>query len=98
MALLLGRFVARLSTGDLKADIRRGREWLVRISGGNDFGYDALQWHNYLWSTDAGGYRWSRRSPDKWARYVHAAMKRPGWADAVRALETDEQRDTETSG
>lgn len=31
MSLLLGDFVARLSTGDLKADI--SRDWLVRIGG-----------------------------------------------------------------
>jgi len=58
MTLLLGRFVARHSTDDLKATIRRGRQWLVRIAGGEDFGYDAPRWHEYLWATDAGGYKW----------------------------------------
>jgi hypothetical protein len=95
MALLLGGFVARLSTGDLKADIRRGREWLVGCARGEDFGYDALRWHDYLWATDAGGYRWSRRSPDKWARHVRAGMARPGWSDAVRELEAEELRHAE---
>jgi hypothetical protein len=95
MSLLLGGFVARLSTGDLKADIRRGREWLVRTARGEDFGYDALRWHEYLWATDAGGYKWCRRSPDKWARHVQAGMARPGWAEAVRELEAEEQRHAE---
>jgi hypothetical protein len=80
MTLLLGGFVARLSSGDLKADIRQGRKWLVEIGGGQDFGYDALGWHEFLWATDAGGYKWSRRSPEKWARHVQAGMSWPGWA------------------
>ena len=96
MTLLLGGFVARLSTGELKADIRRGREWLVRIGGGEDFGYDALRWHEYLWATDAGGYKWSRRSPDKWVRHVRVGMTRQGWAEAVRELEAEEQTRAET--
>jgi hypothetical protein len=90
MSLLLGG-AGWLSTDDLKADIRRGREWLVRITG-EDFGYDALRWHEYLWERDAGGYRWSRRSPDKWARHVRAGMDRPEWAEAVQELaEADRQ-------
>lgn len=86
MTLLLGGFVARLSTGDLKVDIQRGREWLVRITN-QDFGYDALRWHEYLWETDAGGYRWSRHSAVKWARRVQAGMSRPAWVAAVQDLE-----------
>jgi hypothetical protein len=86
MTLLTGGFIAMLSTGDLKRDIQRGREWLVETTG-EDFGYDALRWHEYLWETDAGGYRWSRRSAEKWARHVRAGMSRPGWAEAVRELE-----------
>jgi hypothetical protein len=91
MSLLLGGFVARLSTDNLKADIRHGREWLVRIGQGEDFGYDALRWHEYLWASDDGGHKWSRRSPDKWARHVQAGMARPGWSEAVRELEAEEQ-------
>jgi hypothetical protein len=85
MRLLLGQFVARLSTGDLKADIRHGREWLVNIAG-QDFGYDALRWHDYLWDSDAGGYRWERRSRDKWAREALLAMGNPAWQQAVQEL------------
>jgi len=70
--------------------IRHGREQLARITG-QDFGYDALRWHEHLWATDAGGYKWSRRSPDKWMRHVRAGMARPGWAQAVRELEADDQ-------
>jgi hypothetical protein len=94
MSLLLGRFVARLSTGDLKADIRRGREWLVRVAPGQDFGYDAIRWHEYLWATDAGGYKWSRRNPLKWERHVRIGMTRPGWAEAVRELEAEDKGGT----
>jgi hypothetical protein len=89
MRLLLGDFAGRLSTGDLKSNIQRGRDWLVQITS-KDFGYDALQWHEYLWETDTGGYRWRRRSREKWARHVQAGMSRPGWADAVRELEGDD--------
>jgi hypothetical protein len=89
MTLLLGGFVSGLSSGDLKADIRRGREWLVTVAGGPDFGYDAHRWHEYLWATNAGGYKWSRRSPDKWARHAQVEMNRPDQVEAVRALEAD---------
>ncbi len=44
--------------------IQHGREFLVRITR-EDFGYDAMRWHNDLWDNDAGGYRWARRSRDK---------------------------------
>jgi hypothetical protein len=90
MTLLLGGFVARLSTGDLKADIRQGREWLLGIASGCDFGYDALRWHEHLWTTDAGGYKWCRRSSAKWAREVQVAINRPEWAEAVRCLEAED--------
>lgn len=90
MSLLLGGFVARLSTDNLKSDVRRGREWLVRIANGVDFGYDAIRRHEYLWATDAGGYRWCRRSPDKYARRVRAGVARPGWTEAVRELEAED--------
>ncbi len=86
MTLLLGGLATPLSSGNLKADIQSGRDWLVEITG-QDFGYDALRWHEYLWETDAGGYRWSRRSSDKWARHVRAGMSRSGWAEAVQELE-----------
>lgn len=89
MTLLLGGFVARLSSGDLKTDIRLGRDGLVRIGGGQDFGYDALRWHTYLWATNAGGYKWCRRSPDKWLRHVQAGMNQPDWTEAVRELEAE---------
>ncbi len=88
MTLLLGGFVARLSTGDLKTDIRLGRAWLERITK-QDFGYDAVRWHEYLWETDAGGYKWCRRSARKWARVAHSAVSRPAWAQAVRELEAE---------
>jgi hypothetical protein len=86
MNLLLGEFVARLSTDDLKVNIQKGREWLVSITK-QDFGYDALRWHEYLWEADAGGYKWSRRSRDKWEGRVRTGMSRPGWAEAVKELE-----------
>jgi hypothetical protein len=66
--------------------IRHGREFLVRITG-RDFGYDATRWHDYLWDTGDGGYRWARRSRDKWARQVEAATRAPEWQQAVRELE-----------
>ena len=65
--------------------IRHGREFLVQITG-EDFGYDAMRWHDHLWATDAGGYRWARRSRAKWARQVEAAINNPAWQQAVREL------------
>jgi hypothetical protein len=66
--------------------IRHGREFLVRITR-QDFGYHAMRWHDHLWDTDAGGYRWGRRSRDKWARQVEAAISTLQWQQAVRELE-----------
>jgi hypothetical protein len=75
--------------------IRHGREWLVQTAGGLDFGYDALRWHEHLWTTNAGGYRGLRRSADKWAKHVRDMMAKPGWAEAVQELEAEEQRRAE---
>lgn len=72
--------------------IRHGREFLVRITR-QDFGYDAMRWHDYLWDTDAGGYRWARRSHGKWARVVEAAISSPEWQQAVRELEASAEPD-----
>jgi len=91
MALLLGEFVARLSTGDLKVDIRNGREWLRQFARGGDFGYDALRWHEHLWATDAGGYRWCCPNAREWTQRIRAGMSRPGWVEAVRALEAEDR-------
>lgn len=89
MKQLLGDRNPWLWRGDLNATIQYGRELLTRITR-VDFGYDAVRWHEYLWETDAGGYRWSRRSPDKWLRHVRAGMARPGWAEAVAELMAEE--------
>jgi hypothetical protein len=66
--------------------IRHGREFLMQITR-RDFRYDAMRWHDHLWDTDEGGYRWARRSRDKWARQVEAATSNPEWQKAVRKLE-----------
>ncbi|HTU19472.1 MAG TPA: hypothetical protein VMG10_15535 [Gemmataceae bacterium] len=68
--------------------IRHGREFLMRITR-KDFGYNAMQWHDYLWDSNEGGYRWARRSRDKWLRQVKAAISAPQWQQAVRELEAN---------
>ena len=65
--------------------VKHGREFLVQITH-QDFGYDAKSWHDYLWDSDAGGYRWGRRSREKWARQVEIAMLDPEWRQAVKEL------------
>jgi len=91
MTLLLGGFVSGLSNGNLEADIRLGREWLTKLPGEPDFGYDAIRWHEYLWASNSGGYKWQRRSADKWARLVRESISRPEWVQAVQELEAEEQ-------
>jgi hypothetical protein len=66
--------------------IKHGHEFLVKITH-QDFGYDAMRWHDYLWDSGAGGYRWSRRSREKWARQVEAAISDPVWQEAIRELD-----------
>ncbi len=87
MHSLLGHWLPMGMSRDwsLADRIRHGREFLVRITR-QDFGYDAMRWHNHLWDTDAGGYRWARRGRDKWARQVEAAVSSPEWQAAVAAL------------
>lgn len=82
MTLLLGGFVARLSTGDLAADIRLGRKWLVDITG-EDFGYDPRAWHDHLRATDAGGYRWSNKHLG-FPKRIERATNDEDWQRAVR--------------
>ena len=87
MTSLLGQKLRMgdLGKGSLPKRIKAGREFLMRITK-QDFGYDALRWHDYLWDTNAGGYRWSRRSRSKWTRYVEAAISREDWQGAVEEL------------
>jgi hypothetical protein len=65
--------------------IQHGRNFLMQITG-QDFGYNAIRWHDYLWDSNLGGYRWARRSRDKWRRQVEAAISVPEWQQAVREL------------
>jgi hypothetical protein len=88
MYQLLGRQLPMGPREGIRDRIRSGREFLVSITG-RDFGYDALRWHEYLWDTDAGGYRWSRRSREKWARLAVTAMDDTGWRQAVQELESE---------
>ena len=86
MDALLGHWLPMgIPRGSLVERIRYGRELLMEITG-RDFGYDAMQWHDHLWDTDDGGYRWARRSREKWARQVEAAINNLEWQEAVRSL------------
>lgn len=71
--------------------IRYGRDFLMRITR-QDFGYDALRWHEYLWESDAGGYRWARRSREKWRRHVEVAISRPEWQETIQELANEPSR------
>ena len=86
MILLLGGVLGMAQAQPMTERIRRGRKWLADITG-QDFGYDAQRWHEYLWETDVGGYRWSRRSKDKWGNWPLEAMDNPEWQAAVKELE-----------
>jgi len=85
MANLCGHHLPIGSPSDLSERIRSGLEFLRRITR-QDFGYNPVQWHEYLWETDAGGYRWSRRSREKWLRVAEAALADPAWLEVVRQL------------
>jgi hypothetical protein len=67
--------------------IETGRAWLMKCTR-QDFGYDALHWHEYLWETNAGGYKSSRRDYEKWRRVVSDAAQRPEWVAAVSELQS----------
>ena len=88
MHALLGHFLPMGMPREwsLAERIQHGRNFLMRITG-QDFGYNAMRWHDYLWDSDAGGYRWSRRSRDKWRRQVEAAISSHKWQQAVQDLE-----------
>ena len=55
MAQLHGRQLPMGPRKEVRDRVLARREFLVQITG-RDFGYDAFQWHEYLWDTDAGGY------------------------------------------
>jgi hypothetical protein len=74
----------------LRERIEYGREFLRCITL-QDFEYDAMKWHEYLWESKAGGYRRSRRSPKKWIRHVQAAIAVPEWQQAVLQLRASDE-------
>jgi hypothetical protein len=51
---------------------------------GPDFGFDALQWDEYLRKTEADDYQWDGRHPSK--QQIQAAIDQPSWIEAVREL------------
>jgi hypothetical protein len=85
MAHLCGHCLPMRSPPDIRERVRSGREFLRQITR-QDFGYNPVQWHEYLWETDAGGYRWARRSRERWLRFAQAALADPAWQEAVRQL------------
>ena len=84
MTLYLGGFVARLSTGDLRADVKHGHEWLVKCAG-QDLGFDPLAWHEHLRATNAGGYRWSNEHLG-FPRQIREAQQNAAWCSAITDL------------
>jgi hypothetical protein len=87
MHLLIGKTLPRFNSGDLKARIQQGREWLRADASGQDFGYDALQWDEYLRRTEADSYTWDGRNPSK--QQIQAAICQPSWIEAIRELTED---------
>ena len=85
MHQLLGGWVPVVPEQDLSERIRSGRAFLVEITK-EDFGFDAVKWHEYLWATDAGGYKWCRRSSAKWENHARQQSSRPEWIAAVEQI------------
>jgi hypothetical protein len=71
--------------------IRHGHESLVKITG-LDLGYDPHAWHEYLRTTNAGGYRWSNKHFG-FPRQIPTALARPDWQDAVASLRAGQGSD-----
>jgi hypothetical protein len=88
MHQLLGGWVPVVPEQGLIDRIRSGRAFLVNITK-QDFGFDPLKWHEYLWMTDAGGYKWCRRSPAKWEKHARMQISRPEWIAAVQQIESE---------
>jgi hypothetical protein len=87
MTLFRGGYVARLSTGDLRADVLHGHEWLVR-GAGQDLGFDPSVWHEHLRASDAGGYRWSNKHLG-FPRRIREARNNPAWLRVIDDLRAD---------
>lgn len=90
MILILGRHIPMMRFESLEKKLRKGREWLVSITG-QDFGYDVARWHIHLIKTNAGGYKWSNKH-NGFAAMVKLAMANPQWQMAVEALIQQESR------
>lgn len=65
-----------------------GSRFLVRVTR-NDFGFDPLRWHEYLWESDAGGYRGRKRNKEARAKRIAQATQRPEWQEAIQELLAD---------
>lgn len=87
MTLFLGGFVARLATGDLRADVLQGREWLVKCAG-QDLGFDPSIWHEHLAASDAGGYRWMNQHLG-FPHCIRDAQENPEWRKVIANLQRD---------
>ena len=61
--------------------IRDGREFLARLAG-VDLGYDPAAWHEYLRTTNAGGYRWSNKHLG-FPKRIAQATTDPEWLAAI---------------
>lgn len=68
--------------------IRKGRMYLVRVSG-VDLGYDPQAWHKHLCATDDGGYRWSNKHLG-FPRRIDRALADPEWQAAVACLRAEQ--------
>ena len=81
--LLCGESLPRVTHESLEDRIKRGHDFLVRISG-KDFGYDLQAWHDHLKESREGGYTYGRNID--LPRIMRAALASPEWRQAVRSL------------
>ena len=83
--LICGESIPRFAKTplDLSDRVRKGHEWLVRMTG-TDFGYDLQAWHDYLKESKDGGYTYGRNII--LPRIMQKALESPKWQAAVQAL------------
>ena len=82
---MLGEWLPMVPEQTILERIQSGHTFLVKITG-QDFGFEPLQWHEYLQKTDAGGGIVRENKHLGIGKDIKKAVKNPEWRAAVKQL------------
>jgi hypothetical protein len=94
IASMSGQKLPRGFKGELKERIRQSRDFLVKNIKA-DFGYEILEWHDYLVKNDEG-YKFENKHLALFEDVLNATNER-AWIVAVQELSQEAGRDAPSS-